>query len=58
MSRFDTLFEDALAEAGRRGRRRRLRALAPLDGGRVRLDGRELIDLSSNDYLGLSRHPC
>jgi 8-amino-7-oxononanoate synthase len=57
MSRFDSLFDQALAEAEAKTRRRRLRPLEPLDGGRVRLNGRELIDFSSNDYLGLSRHP-
>ena len=58
MSRFDADFEEALARAAAQNRRRRLRPVEPLDGGRVRLDGRELIDLSSNDYLGLSRHPA
>ena len=57
MPGFDPLFEQELDRATTAGRRRRLRALEPLDGGRVRLDGRELIDFSSNDYLGLSRHP-
>ena len=57
MSRFDDLFSEQLQDAERLGRRRRLRTLEPLDGGRVRLDGRELIDASSNDYLGLSRRP-
>ena len=58
MPGFDPLFEQELERAASAGRRRRLRALEPLDGGRVRLDGRELIDFSSNDYLGLSRHPA
>ena len=58
MSRFDADFEEALGRAAAQNRRRRLRPVEPLDGGRVRLDGRELIDLSSNDYLGLSRHPA
>ena len=58
MSRFDALFDQALNAAEANSRRRRLRPLTPLDGGRVRLDGRELIDVSSNDYLGLSRHPA
>ena len=58
MSRFDPVFEEALARAEAGRRRRRLRPVEPLDGGRVRIDGRELIDVSSNDYLGLSRHPA
>jgi 8-amino-7-oxononanoate synthase len=58
MSRFDSLFDHALAEAQASNRRRRLRPLEPLDGGRVRLDSQVLIDLCSNDYLGLSRHPA
>ena len=57
MSRFDADFEEALSQAAAQTRRRRLRPLEPLDGGRVRLSGRELIDVSSNDYLGLARHP-
>jgi len=58
MSRFDDLFLSELERAEALGRRRRLRVVEPLDGGRVRLDGRELVDVSSNDYLGLSRHPA
>jgi 8-amino-7-oxononanoate synthase len=58
MSRFDSLFDRALAEAQAQNRRRRLRPLEPMDGGRVRLGGRVLLDVSSNDYLGLSRHPA
>jgi len=37
-----------------------LRVLRPVDSrgaGRLCRDGREFVDLSSNDYLGLSRHP-
>ena len=58
MSRFDPLFDEALAQAERETRRRTLRAVEPRDHGRVNLGGRELIDVSSNDYLGLARHPA
>ncbi len=57
-----TAFQAALAasltDAEAAGRRRRLRGMSRLPGGRVRLaDGRELLDVSSNDYLGLGVHP-
>ncbi len=40
-----------------KGRWRRLRTVSPEAAGRVRVDGRTLLNFSSNDYLGLSRHP-
>lgn len=40
-----------------RNRRRRLRALEWNDDRLVGTDGRRLIDVCSNDYLGLSQHP-
>lgn len=40
-----------------RNRRRRLRVLATAHGRLVGVDGQRLIDVSSNDYLGLSQHP-
>ncbi|HEY4029440.1 MAG TPA: 8-amino-7-oxononanoate synthase [Caulobacteraceae bacterium] len=50
--------DGALDEAEALNRRRTLRPLARLPGGRVSLDdGRVLIDVSSNDYLGLALHP-
>jgi 8-amino-7-oxononanoate synthase len=52
-SRLNAILDDLAAQ----GRRRALRAVEPLDHGRVRIDGREIVNFSSNDYLGLSRHP-
>lgn len=39
------------------GLRRRLRRLLPSSGMRVHLEGREILNFSSNDYLGLSQSP-
>ncbi|MCT2399082.1 8-amino-7-oxononanoate synthase [Novosphingobium mangrovi (ex Huang et al. 2023)] len=57
MSRLDSFLEAALARIERAGQRRTLRASTLAPGGRVLREGRELVDFSSNDYLGLARHP-
>jgi len=46
-----------LQELAAAGLFRRLRSLQSPPGARVRLDGRELLLLCSNDYLGLADHP-
>lgn len=40
------------------GLQRRLRVLDGPQGTRVRIDGRDLVNFSSNDYLGLASHPA
>ncbi|MDY0241569.1 MAG: aminotransferase class I/II-fold pyridoxal phosphate-dependent enzyme [Rhodospirillaceae bacterium] len=57
MDDFETLWKDRLADLDGNGRLRRLRPLARKADGRLQADGQALIDFSSNDYLGLSRHP-
>lgn len=51
------LFDQALARRREENRLRRLRAVGKASPGRLAIDGRELIDFASNDYLGLAHHP-
>ncbi len=53
----DGRFKQALAEREAKGLLRRLRGIEPSRPGYVQREGRELLDLSSNDYLGLAHHP-
>jgi 8-amino-7-oxononanoate synthase len=48
---------ERLAELRDRGLHRRLRLVGGPQGPRVLLDGREVLLLCSNDYLGLAGHP-
>ncbi|RJR48577.1 MAG: 8-amino-7-oxononanoate synthase [Desulfobacteraceae bacterium] len=50
-------FENTLAGKERQRLLRALRPLAPVSPPEVLLNGRVLVNFSSNDYLGLSRHP-
>lgn len=49
--------EDELAALKQRGLYRPLRVLASPQGAEVVIEGRRLINLSSNNYLGLTTHP-
>ncbi len=51
------LLSQRLAEKRAQGLERWLLALESAGGVRVRLDGREILVMASNDYLGLTRHP-
>lgn len=58
MQELDDILAGALAGLQSAGRKRTLNPVERLENGRIRRRGRELIDFSSNDYLGLSRHPA
>ena len=57
-SSLDHLLQAGLEDRDRRAIRRRLRLLDGGIGPRVTIDGRSVIQLCSNDYLGLAAHPA
>lgn len=57
MNTFDTEMARRLAEIQLAGLRRELRQIDSPQTTRVSSGGRELINFSSNDYLGLANHP-
>ena len=54
----DAIFAEALERRSARSTRRTLQVTDPADPGWVVRGGRRLLNVSANDYLGLSRHPA
>jgi glycine C-acetyltransferase/8-amino-7-oxononanoate synthase len=52
------MFDDQLKALDRRHLRRRLKTIGSSTGPTIELDGRRVILLASNNYLGLSTHPA
>lgn len=57
MNELMAFVDDELQELRDRGLYRPLRELASAQGARATFDGRQVINLSSNNYLGLNTHP-
>jgi 8-amino-7-oxononanoate synthase len=57
MRDFDDMWRRCLDGLDQAGRRRSLRPVERLADGRLDIGGQPMVDFSSNDYLGLSRHP-
>jgi len=58
MGSFDSWLSQQLASLEDQGLRRKLRAVEETHGILITIADRELINFSSNDYLGLSSHPA
>ena len=57
MNDFDTELSERLDDLGRRGLSRKLTRVDSPQGPRIEIDGRALLNFSSNDYLGLANDP-
>ena len=58
MSPVEDELKRRLAVIREQGLYRELRRVDSAQGSRIRIEGRELINFSSNDYLGLANHPA
>jgi 7-keto-8-aminopelargonate synthetase-like enzyme len=58
VSLFDQELDRRLAASREQGLGRSLRQVDSPQGTRIRVNGRELLSFSSNDYLGLANHPA
>ncbi|MFO1513913.1 MAG: 8-amino-7-oxononanoate synthase [Verrucomicrobiota bacterium] len=58
MSTFDQELRARLEAIREQGLLRELRRVDSPQGPRIRIGGRELVNFSSNDYLGLANHPA
>lgn len=57
-SLWEIFLQDSLSERESAGPLRRLRTLESPQSARVAVNGRSLLNFSSNDYLGLANHPA
>ena len=58
MEGFDSQLQEQLSTLEFHGLRRSLRVIESSQGTLIRIEGRDLVNFSSNDYLGLASHPA
>src|SRR5438093_2478553 len=57
ISKFEMDLQQRLEIIRSQGLYRQLREVESAQGARIRVEGQELLNFSSNDYLGLANHP-